>query len=466
MNCEKAMNIAGGGLNVRGHRRTMAEMRPGITLKLFFAILAASAVAAAAMAIATRLSFQSGFFGYLNHVQSQSLDAFAGRLADEYRRTGDWSSLAGDYGRLRALAAPPQTAQRLTLLDAERRPVVGNPEPSDEAATRPIVVDDHVVGWIARVPERRISTAADLAFQQQQLRASWIIAGLALAVAALVALVLARAFLQPLKRVAQATHRLAAGNYDTRVTVQSRDELGRLAEDFNRLAESLERNEALRRRFMADVSHELRTPLAVLSGELEALEDGVRPLTRESLASLRNEVSALGKLVNDLNQLALADSGALAYRKQTLDVVPLVAQALDSHRDRLAERALAVETAWNGAAPVFGDADRLRQLFRNLLENSVRYTDPGGRVRVAARRDGERVVVEFDDSAPGVPPDALPQLFERFYRVDASRSRANGGSGLGLAICRSIAAAHGGDIAAAPSPLGGLRVSVSLPAAA
>lgn len=441
-------------------------MRPGITLKLFFAILTASAVAAAAMAVATRLSFQSGFFGYLNHVQSQNLDAFAGRLADEYRRTGDWSSLAGDYGRLRALAAPPQTAQRLTLLDAERRPVVGNPEPSEEAATRPIVVDDRVVGWIARVPERRISTAADLTFQQQQLRASWIIAGLALAVAALVALVLARAFLQPLKRVAEATHRLAAGNYATRVAVRSADELGRLAEDFNRLAQALERNEQLRRRFMADVSHELRTPLAVLSGELEALEDGVRPLTRESLASLRSEVSALGKLVDDLNQLALADSGALAYRKETLDVVPLVAQALDSHRERLAERALAVETAWNGAAPVFGDADRLRQLFRNLLENSVRYTNPGGRVRVATRRDGGRVVVEFEDSAPGVPSTALPQLFERFYRVDESRSRANGGSGLGLAICRSIAAAHGGDIAAAPSPLGGLRVSVSLPVAA
>ena len=444
----------------------MGPMRPGITLKLFFAILAASAVAAGAMALATRLSFQSGFFGYLNHVQSQSLDAFAGRLADEYRRTGDWSSLQGDYGRLRALAVPPQTAQRLTLLDAERRPVVGNPEPSEGAAMRPVIVDDRVVGWIARVPERRISTAADLAFQQQQLRASWIIAGLALAVAALVAVVLARVFLQPLKRVAEATHRLAAGNYATRVDVRSADELGRLAEDFNRLAQALERNEALRRRFMADVSHELRTPLAVLSGELEALEDGVRPLTRASLASLRSEVSALGKLVDDLNQLALADSGALAYRKETLDVVPLVAQALESHRDRLTERSLAIETAWNGAAPVFGDADRLRQMFRNLLENSVRYTDPGGRVRVAARRDGERVVVEFEDSAPGVPPDALPQLFERFYRVDESRSRANGGSGLGLAICRSIAAAHGGDIAAAPSPLGGLRVSVSLPVAA
>jgi two-component system sensor histidine kinase BaeS len=440
-------------------------MKAGITLKLFLAILAASAVAAAAMAVATRLSFQSGFFGYLNQVQSQSLEAFAGRLADEYRRTGDWSFLQGDYGRLRALAAPPQTVQRLTLLDAQRRAVVGNPELSEGAAVRPVVVDDRVVGWIARVPERRLSTAADLTFQQEQLHASWIIAGLALAVAALVAVVLARVFLQPLKRVAEATHRLAAGNYATRVEVRSADELGRLAGNFNRLAESLERNETLRRRFMADISHELRTPLAVLSGELEALEDGVRPLTRESLGSLRAELSALGKLVDDLNQLALADSGALAYRKETVDVVPLLAQALDSHRERFAERGLRVETAWNGAAPVFGDADRLRQMFRNLLENSARYTDRGGRVRVAARREGTRVAVDFDDSAPGVPADALPQLFERFYRVDASRSRANGGTGLGLAICRSIAQAHGGEISAAPSPLGGLRVSLSLPVA-
>src|SRR4029077_16612941 len=165
------MNIGPGRLLLDRRRPTMRRMRPGITLKLFFAILAASAVAAAAMAVATRLSFQSGVFGYLNHVQSQSLDAFAGRLADEYRRTGDWSFLEGDYGRLRALAAAPQAVQRLTLLDAERRPVVGNPESSEAGVIRPVIVDDRVVGWIARVPERRLSTAADLAFQQQQLRA-------------------------------------------------------------------------------------------------------------------------------------------------------------------------------------------------------------------------------------------------------------------------------------------------------
>ena len=444
----------------------MRAVKPGIALKFFLAILLAAAAAAAAMALATRLSFQSGFLGYLNQVDAQRLDSLAARLADEYRASGDWAFLRDDYARLRALALPPPAIPRLALLDAAGHAVLGNPELAAEGAVKPVVVDGNTVGWVARAPLRRLSNAAEVSFQQEQLRAAWVIAALAIALASALAIVLGRAFVTPVKRVADATHRLAAGDYATRVPVRSRDELGRLAGDFNRLAETLERNETLRRRFMADVSHELRTPLTVLSAELEALEDGVRPLTRESLASLRSEVSALGKLVEDLNQLALADVGALAYRKRRVDVVPLLEQALESYRDRLAERRLAVETEFERGAIVFGDADRLLQMFRNLLENSARYTDGGGRVRVSARREGERVLVDFDDSAPGVPAPALPHLFERFYRVDASRSRANGGAGLGLAICRSIAAAHDGDISAAESPLGGLRVRLRLPFAA
>jgi two-component system sensor histidine kinase BaeS len=447
-------------------RRTMRAMRLGVALKFFLAILAAAACAAAAMAIATRMSFQSGFLGYLNQVDAQRLDELAARLAREYRASGNWEFVRDDYARLRALALPPPTIPRLALLDASGHRVVGNAEILEEGAVKPIVVDGSTVGWIGRSPLRRLSSAAEVSFQQEQLRASWLIAALAVALAAALALALARAFVTPVKRVAQATHRLAAGNYATRVSVRSTDELGRLGADFNRLAETLERNETLRRRFMADVSHELRTPLAVLSGELEALEDGVRPLTREALASLRGEVNALGKLVGDLNQLALSDVGALAYRKETLNVVPLLEQALESYRERLAERGLELDTAFDGPAPVFGDADRLVQMFRNLLENSARYTDPGGRVRVAARREGECVAIDFDDSAPGVPSEALPHLFERFYRVEGSRSRATGGAGLGLAICRSIAAAHGGDISAERSALGGLRVRVALPLAA
>jgi two-component system sensor histidine kinase BaeS len=438
-------------------------VKAGITLKLFLAILAASAVAAAAMAVATRFSFQSGFFGYLNHVESQSLESFATRLAEEYRRSGDWGFLQGDYGRLRSLAAAPQPVQRLALLDADKRTVVGNPDLGDEATMRPVLVDDRIVGWIARSPYRRISTAADLAFQQEQLRAAWVIAGFALGLAALVAVVLARAFLQPIRRVADATHQLAAGHYGTRVAIGSRDELGRLAEDFNRLAQALERNEELRRRFMADVSHELRTPLAVLRAGLEALEDGVRPLTRESLAVLHGEVTALGKLVEDLYQLALADVGALAYRKERSDVAELLEQAIEPYTPRLSERGLSLDRNVMKDLHVLADADRLGQAFRNLLENSARYTDAGGKVRVTARRNGTGVKVDFEDSAPGVPAEALPRLFERFYRVEGSRSRANGGAGLGLAIVRSIVEAHGGAIEAGASPLGGLRVTISLP---
>ena len=441
-------------------------MKPGITLKLFLAILAASVAAAAAMALATRYSFHAGFLGYLTQVEAQRLDALSAALAEDYRKSGSWDFLHGDYARLREIAASSaQVTQRLTLLDARRELVVGNPDVPATATMRPVVVGERIVGWIARAPLRRLSSAAEESFEREQLHAAWIIAALAVALAAALALVLARVFLLPLKRVAQATHRLAGGNYATRVEVHAEDELGRLARDFNRLAEALERNETLRRRFMADVSHELRTPLTILSGELEALEDGVRPLARESLASLRGEVSALGKLVEDLNQLALADVGALAYRKETVELVPLVEQALESYRERFAERGLAVETAWQGAAAVFADADRLVQMFRNLLENAARYTDRGGRVCVAVRREASRVAIDFDDSAPGVPDEALAHLFERFYRVDGSRNRANGGAGLGLAICRSVAAAHGGEIAASPSPLGGLRVSVTLPVA-
>jgi two-component system sensor histidine kinase BaeS len=432
----------------------------GITLKLFLAILAASAVAAAAMAVATRYSFQTGFFGYLSHVETQSLEALAGRLSDEYRKSGSWSFLEGDYARLRALAAQPQPVQRLALLDTDRRTVVGNPDIGAEASTRPVVVDDRVVGWVARSPLRRISTAADLSFEREQLRASWSIAGFALALAALVAVVRARNSLQPLKRVAAATHRLAAGDYATRVAVASRDELGRLAEDFNRLAQALQHNEALRRRFMADVSHELRTPIAVLRAGLEAIEDGVRPLTRESIAGLQGEVAALGKLVEDLYQLALSDVGALSYRKERIDL----AEVLDQAMEPFGTRGLSLEKQFSPGLFVHGDADRLAQAFRNLLENSVRYTDAGGRVRITARRNGTGVKVDFEDSSPGVPAEALAHLFERFYRVEGSRSRANGGAGLGLAIVRSVVEAHGGSIEAAASPLGGLRVRISLPA--
>src|SRR5262245_38256280 len=193
---------------------------------------------------------------------------------------------------------------------------------------------------------------------------------------------------------------------------------------------------------MSDVSHELLTPIAVLRAGLEALEDGVRPLTREAVASLNGEVAALGKLVEDLYQLALSGTGALSYRKERSDVADVLEQSLESFGARFSERSFSVQKQLSRGLMVMADADRLSQAFRNLLENAARYTDPGGTVRVTARRSGAGVQIDFEDSAPGVPPEALPRLFERFYRVEGSRSRANGGAGLGLAIVRSVVEAH------------------------
>lgn len=184
--------------------------------------------------------------------------------------------------------------------------------------------------------------------------------------------------LAPVKRLVEGTHRLAAGDFSTRVAVSSRDELGHLAQDFNQLASSLEKNEQMRRDFMADVSHELRTPLAVLRGELEALQDGLRQPTPESLSSLQAEVAILTKLVNDLHQLSQSDRGALAYRKTQLDVVRLLQVAIASFHGRFQNKKMTITAHLPEHAVIFGDPDRLNQLFHNLLENSLRYTNEGG----------------------------------------------------------------------------------------
>jgi len=274
---------------------------------------------------------------------------------------------------------------------------------------------------------------------------------------------LSRGMLAPVKRLVNGTHQLAAGDFSTRVEVDSQDELGKLAQDFNQLAMTLEKNEQMRRAFMADISHELRTPLAVLRGELEAMQDGVRKMTLGSLESLQSEVSILTKLVDDLHQLSLSDAGALAYRKVDTDVVHLVQLAEAGSRDRFHSKQLTLTSKLPESAQVFGDPQRLSQLFNNLMENSLRYTDPNGGLEILGEIRDKLLILTFQDSAPGISDEQLIRIFERFYRTEGSRNRASGGSGLGLAICQNIVEAHGGQISASHSPAGGVRIKVVLP---
>jgi two-component system, OmpR family, sensor histidine kinase BaeS len=464
-------------------------MRLGITWKLFLALLATSMLAVLATSIAARVSFVRGFLGYLNEQGIEHIESLLPGMASAYEEHGSWEFLRHNprawFTLLLGGSEPPHGADstaafrgritesdltgvslRVALLDAQHRLVIGNPEVSPDAPSRPIVVHGMTVGWLAVLPFQRVTAGAGAHLQERQLLSTWIIGAGAVLFAALVAILLTHRLLGPVRQITAATHRLATGDYGARLQVCSSDEIGRLSDDFNRLALALEKNEQTRRAFMADVSHELRTPLAVLRGELEAIEDGVRTLTPEVLKSLQGEVVTLGKLVNDLYELSLADIGALTYRMADVDVAEVLRSRLRGFQDRLNERHITLESdVPREELIVSGDETRIQQLFSNLVENSIRYTNAGGRCRVSCRGERERVIIDLQDSEPGVPPDLVPRLFERFYRVDGSRNRESGGGGLGLAICKSIVEAHRGTITAQGSPLGGLWVCVTLPAA-
>lgn len=446
-------------------------MRFSITFKLFLALLATCIVVALAMGLAVRLSFQSGFGDYVQEREIQRLDDLAQALASEYAESGSWAFITQErrhWSRaLRLTRHQKETDRepvlRVTLTDAAGTWLAGpRLRTGVDFHRHPVRVDGDTVGWLlnpVRVPQA-VSDAIDQRFQARQLSATWMIVGLSVLLAAAVSLLLARLLLKPVRRMARATHLLASGHYETRVQVESTDELGRLARDFNRLAHSLERNRQLRHELMADISHELRTPLAVLRGEIEALQDGLRQADEGALASLAHEVAQLSRLIDDLYDLSLADAGALDYAMQSVDLSVLVQQAVRGVRERFERAGLALDVQVPTSLPMQGDARRLLQLLGNLLENSLRYTDAPGRVRVRAGREAGRLVLEIADSAPGVAPADHARLFDRLYRVEASRSRAHGGAGLGLALCQAIAQAHGGQISAASSDLGGLAIRV------
>jgi two-component system, OmpR family, sensor histidine kinase BaeS len=455
-------------------------MRLGITTKLFLGVLATSVLVALVMAVTGQLGFHRDFRQYIETAETRRTEVLAETLGEIYAERGDWSALAGAERRWRGvLRGHPRGAERgagdargaagrgafgLALYDAAGELVVGHAA-GDDVQRHPVTVEGAIVGWIARPRSRQPTEAADLRFQQAQLRNLAVASFAAVLFAALAAGLLSRTFLAPARAIGDATHRLAAGDFEARARVGTADEFGRLADDFNLLARTLQRNEAMRRRMMADVAHELRTPLAIMAGELAAVEDGIRPFAPETLSSLQAETRALSKLVDDLYQLSLSDLGALDYRRQDLDMRAQVAEALAPLKERCAAAGLALDDAalQGEPLPVHADPGRLGQLVNNLVENAIRYTDAPGRIEVSCARTADRALLEVRDSAPGVADELIPRLFERFFRVEHSRSRLSGGAGLGLAISRNIVEAHDGTIEASPSPLGGLRVTVTLP---
>ncbi|HMH52997.1 MAG TPA: ATP-binding protein [Candidatus Acidoferrum sp.] len=449
-------------------------------VKLFLAIAGVIAGLTLVTYLVFTWTFERGFVQYVNRADEARLELMTDRLAAGYAREGGWSWIVGDQARWTAMSRdalglpasgeaggrrelPLTIDPRLLLFDGGRALLIGRPEMAPGAVLQPIVSGDRVVGYLGSVPRIARLQSLERVYLRRQYSAFAAVAfGMVLA-AVVLAAGLTYWLTRRVRALVHATNALIRGDYAIRLAPRGHDELAQLAADFNTLAETLAAAQTARQHWIADIAHELRTPLSILRGEIESLQDGVRPLNQDNVASLAHETARLSRLVEDLHTLSLSDLGALTYYREPVDLADVITDAVSAQRRQADERGLAVTLDLEEDTIVLADETRLAQVFANLMQNSLRYTDSPGSISVALKRERGRAVVEWHDSAPGVDAEDLPRLTERLYRVEASRNRAGGGSGLGLAIARAIVEGHGGTLTATPSPLGGLGIRLVFP---
>lgn len=466
-----------------------------LRIKLFLALLLASVLLIISLLGLMQWSFERGFGDYLQQQQAKRLESIAKELAAVYLRDGNWDAV--DMERLERIdrrrdgprsgfaprepddfpAGNPPDFDRppprpplngFFILDSQQQVLAGRFDPKADNLLQPITVSDLTIGYAGQRRHQGPQDFIDKEFARHQSRHFLSIAALAAVVSLLVAYPLSTLLVRRIQRLLQHIQALSKGDFSATTAIRGHDELSQLALHLNALGMTLQQNAQSHRTMVADISHELRTPIAVLQAQLEAVEDGVQPLTGNTLKRLQQQVTRLSSLVNDLYELSLADLGALTYRKQSLDIRSLLQDLVQSFEPRLQQAGLTLK--WqdnsNEALKILGDPQRLNQLFSNLLQNSAQYTNAPGEVGVSIRKEAGFAIVTVFDSAPGVDPALQPKLFERLFRAESSRNRNTGGAGLGLSLCHTITQAHGGSIEIDDSPLGGIAVTVRLPLAA
>ncbi|CAN2041946.1 two-component system, OmpR family, sensor histidine kinase BaeS [Candidatus Magnetomoraceae bacterium gMMP-15] len=481
-------------------------MKVRLVYKFFIAFVLIALMIVILFTIALQIFVYQNFSEYVAKVELEKLNHLTEELKEEYLTHIGWEhllwdprswqdmleySLRQDHGILvskdqrdfsrrpppseRPMLSPPegpirpidplQIGRSLCLFDANMHTIAGNAESSEGYVLRAIRLDDRIVGWLGLRMISKFYHPLDFHYIKDQINVFYLIIGVILAIALLIAFFLSNHLLEPVRHLTEGTKALATYEFDTRIHVRSNDELGQLASDFNQMAETLEKYEQMRTQWITDISHELRTPLSVLRGEIEAMQDGIREMSHTTLDSLHSEVIRLGKLVDDLHLLSLADIQNLYMEKKPIHPLMILSNTLNLFQHHFRQRQIDIKTDIDLPRPVIilGDVNRLTQFFINLLENTLRYTDTPGVLKISAEFNEEYLTLWFEDSPPSVPEDALEQIFDRLYRVDKSRSRALGGSGLGLSICRQIITSHGGTIRADHAQTGGLAIIIELP---
>lgn len=431
-----------------------------LLFRLTTAFLLVALVGVVVVALLTNRATATSFRRFLDAGAGSAWVDLQADLAGLYRRQGDWDGAAvllqnavGD-GR-----GPGSTV--LSLVDRQEN-VIAASSPrrgqgpgsgqSAGALRLPVTVDGGTVATlIVTTPGQGGSRAAET-FLAEVNRAIWLGGIVAILLALVLGAWLAYRLTRPLRRLTEAAQEMGAGRLSQEIAVDDRGELGDLAASFNEMAGNLAQAERQRRQLFADIAHELRTPLSVVRGQLEAMLDGVFPLTPDNLAVAHEETLLLGRLVDDLRTLSLAEAGQLALARRSVDPVAAVRQAAAAFGPlfEAEEVELAIQPTAGLASSVWADGERLQQVLGNLLANALRYASQNESetplVQLSTADNGDGVQFSVIDNGPGLSADAQAHVFDRFWRGERSRSRAEGGSGLGLAICRAIVLAHGGRI--------------------
>ena len=441
-------------------------------VKLALAFALVTAVGIAAVGLLANYQLSTGFHRYMmqNQVDVRLLPA----LEAHYRQHGSWTGVEtifqsqwGNPGHGKGRGAP-----RHILADASGRVVYDETgeyqgktlSKSQRNQAIPVKVHDHTVGYLLINAGNGHATGPAQAFLTlitQSLIQAGIVAGL---LGLILGAIIARHLSQPLSHLARAARRLSQGDLSQRVPVSGSDEVAEVMTAFNEMAEALQRSEILRRNMIADIAHELRTPLSVIQGNLQAMLDGVYPLTTEEIAHVYDETLLLNRLVSDLRSLTQAEAGQLHLNLVSVQPDELVRGVAEMFREAAREKEIALETTIAPDLPTIqADRDRLRQVFANLLSNALRHTPAGGRISIGAELAGDRVRFSVSDTGPGLTAAERAQVFERFWRADVSRSRDRGGSGLGLTIARYLIEAHGGEIGVESEPGQGAHFWFTIP---
>jgi signal transduction histidine kinase len=396
-------------------------------------------------------------------------------LAGSYLKTGSWTNVSevvdtyyGNRPGGQRRGRPPVLlidTNNIVIYDDHNVLVGQTLPPEDQQNTLPVVANNQTVGYLVLPTFGRsgASQEGELAFIDK-LRYTLSIAALAAGgLSVVLGLVISRTLTAPLARLAEAARTFGARDWQHRIPEKGTKEVVEAARAFNEMAVSLEQAETLRRTLMADIAHELRTPLTVLQGNLRAMLDGVYPLERGEVATLYDETRLLSRLVDDLRELALVESGKLTLNVQSADLRPLLATTVDNFG--IAAETKAVQLSLDVPHPlpwVKADIDRIRQVLFNLLGNALRYTPEGGRITVSALATAGGVQVAVADNGEGIAPGDLPHVFDRFYRGD-NTAHIEGNTGLGLAISKAWVAAMGGAVGAESTLGRGSRFWFTLP---